>query len=767
MRIALSLLSRKGMIVYLLLLLIALTFSGCMRSPEARSARYMEAGKKLLQKNDPARAILQFRSAAQTTPRNPEAYYQLGIAFLAAGDLRNGVASLRKALDLNPKHAAAQLRLAQLMASTSDPEVLKDAQQRLQALLQDSPDNADALHALALAELKMGKPEDAMQLLERALLAAPQEVVIAVTLAQAKVQQKDNKGAEEVLKKACENSPKSADAVIILGRFYAAQNRAAEAEQQFRHALAMDPQSAAAVSNLATLQYATGRKQEAEQNFKRLSGFPGKTFKPVYAMFLFTEGRRDEAIREFEKLTKEDSEDRVARTRLVAAYREANRAADADKILEQALKKNPKDLDALLQRAEMSLAAGKYAPAEADLNQVLHLRPEAAEVHYILAKLNQARGTNLSYRQELSKALELKPDLLAVRLELAQALVAGNAAKSAIEVLDAAPTSQRVSLPVVIQRNWAFWATGELPEMRKGIDLGLSRVRSTDLLVQDGLWKLRTGNPSGARASLEEALKIDPTDLRALSGLSQSYVAQKQSPMAVQKVKEYASKQPKSAPVQEFLGLLLIANSERREARTAFTAAKAADPRYAAADLSLIQLDAAEGKLDDAQNRLQTVVAANEGNTLARLWLGNVEEMKGNHQAALDQFRKVAAADPGNAQNLNNFAYLLAEYSKQPDAALKYAEKAVELAPERPAYSDTLGWVLYGKGLYTPAIQYLERANSHSGDVVWKYHLAMAYAKAGNLTRGRATLEAALKINPNVPEAKIAQEVIAGNVKSK
>ena len=53
------------------LLLVVLASAGCMRSPEAKSARYMEVGKKLLQKNDASRAILQFRSAAQLTPRNP------------------------------------------------------------------------------------------------------------------------------------------------------------------------------------------------------------------------------------------------------------------------------------------------------------------------------------------------------------------------------------------------------------------------------------------------------------------------------------------------------------------------------------------------------------------------------------------------------------------------------------------------------------------------------------------------------------------------
>jgi Tfp pilus assembly protein PilF len=84
----------------------------------------------------------------------------------------------------------------------------------------------------------------------------------------------------------------------------------------------------------------------------------------------------------------------------------------------------------------------------------------------------------------------------------------------------------------------------------------------------------------------------------------------------------------------------------------------------------------------------------------------------------------------------------------------------VELSPQRPAYCDTLGWVLYRKGLYDSAIKYLERADTSKESIVWKYHLAMAYAKSGNATKGKATLTAALRINPNVPEAKMAQQVV-------
>jgi tetratricopeptide (TPR) repeat protein len=90
---------------------------------------------------------------------------------------------------------------------------------------------------------------------------------------------------------------------------------------------------------------------------------------------------------------------------------------------------------------------------------------------------------------------------------------------------------------------------------------------------------------------------------------------------------------------------------------------------------------------------------------------------------------------------------------------LKYAQKAKELAPDNPAVDDTLGWVYYQKGMYVLSVVRLEAATAKEGTAVRKYHLAMAYLKAGKADRGRETLDAALKMNPNLPEAQAAREV--------
>jgi tetratricopeptide (TPR) repeat protein len=292
--------------------------------------------------------------------------------------------------------------------------------------------------------------------------------------------------------------------------------------------------------------------------------------------------------------------------------------------------------------------------------------------------------------------------------------------------------------------------------MRKGIDQGLSQGRSTELVLQDGLLKLRQNNPVGARAALEEALKMNPSDIRALDGLRQTYG--KQEVEALKRVKEYAARQPGSAPVQQFLGVLHAASGDRAQARAAFTAAKQADPRMVSADLFLAQLDLLDSKVDDARQRLQPLANANVA--IARLWLAQVELMKGNRSAALDQFAKVVYADPDNAEALNNYAYLLAEHADRLDEALTHAQKAHARAPHDPEIADTLGWIYYRKGLYSSAVKHLERAAGLKGSAVPKFHLAMAYVKAGDRERGRAAFEAARKQCPDIPEAEEARKLI-------
>ena len=378
----------------------------------------------------------------------------------------------------------------------------------------------------------------------------------------------------------------------------------------------------------------------------------------------------------------------------------------------------------------------------------------------MIAKLHRAQGQELTYRQELSEALRLDPYMLSARLESAQALIAMNQAQSALALLDQSPPSQKGSIPVIVERNWVLWALNDLPAMRNGIDQGLAVARTEDLLLQDGVWKLRQKDQKGGRAALEEALKIAPEDLRALSVLRASYSDAKNNEAGLKVVQDYAARNPKSSALQEYFGFQLLMKQDFAGANAAFDAALTANPGSKSAEVPMALVDVANHKLDSAVSRLSKVLATDSGNVQVRLLLGKLQDRRGDHAAALDEFQKVVNQDSNNAEGLNNLAYLLAEQKSDTNQALKYAQRARELAPNNPEYADTLGWIFYHQGLYSSAIEQLGVAASHTGNPVWKYHLAMAYAKAGDLQRGRSVLDEALKVNPNVPEAKAATAML-------
>jgi putative PEP-CTERM system TPR-repeat lipoprotein len=744
----------------LLLSAALLLMPGCSLAPQQREARFVAQGKQLLAKKDYKRAALWFRGAIQAMPSDAEPYYQLGLTYLAAGDRPSAISALTKATELNPKHAGAELRLADLWALRGNSSLIADAHKRAQAVVSAFPGNVDALNTLALTELRLGKPEEAMMHLEQALARAPGGLASSALVMRAKLSKGDVKGAEDALLACVRQSPQSADAALVLGRFYLVVHKPSEAEQQFRRAIQIDPHDGRAWMDLGMSLFHGGHNDQAGEVFQRLASLPGKIYKPVYAIFLLETGRRDAAIQEFERLAKEDPNDRTARTRLVKMYLVAGRSREAEKLLAAAIAKNPQDADARLQRSELALEAARYQDAQNDLNQVLRYYPEAAEPHVILARLYAARGQALSQRQELNEAVRLNPDLLPVRLDLARLLVASKAAPTALEILDEAPEPQKHAVTYLVERNWGLLAAGRQDEARQGVAEGLAAVRDPDLLLQDAALKMGDKNYAAARASLEEVLRKKPAEVRALGALVRLYNLENRPAAAVRMVQDHAARHRDSAPIQDFAGEMLLADAKPAEARAAFLAAKAADPAFRPADLALARMDVSEGKAGLARQRLAALLSTHRPDPELWTYMGWLENTDKHYPQAEDYFRKVLDADPRNIVALNNLAYLLASHTGQIDEALRYAQQVKELAPDNKGVDDTIGWVYYHKGLYDSAVKYLESAATGDAEPIVRYHLAMAYLKTGD-QRGPAILQEALKKAPDLPEAQMARQLLA------
>lgn len=734
---------------------IALGAASCRREPQADHAQRLHRGQRYLEEGKFPQAAIEFRAAIQLAPRDPDAYYLLGLAYLADGNIMNAVPALVKAAEVDPKHAGSQLKLAELLSASKDPKLLEEAQQRARQVLAAEPGAPDALTVLALTEAKLGDAGSAERHLREALKGAPGDLKAAGILARLQRLQADAAGAEQTLRSLVEKAPKSPEAHLQLAEFYLTANRLAEAEKEIQVALSLDQRNARAMLALAAVYALQGRQSEMEALYQKVSRLGDPKLRHLYGAFLFSQGRREEAIREFQQAVRDNPGDRDARSRLVAAYLITNRPEDAKRVLTAALAKNPRDVDALLQHSELDLRAGDPGAARARLLDVLRYKPDSAPAHFLLAKTYALRGEKRLQRDELSQTLNLRPDLWEARLALSRSMAEDGSTQAALDILEQAPPAQKESLEYVVLRNHLLLALGRLEECAAAVAQALAKGPAPDLLVQDGELKFRAKKYAAALGSYEAALRLNPSHLGAMGGLFRAVAAQKGVPAGLEALRRYAASHPKSAPILHYAGERLLAGGQRAEARRMFEAALAVDKAYFQAELSLARLDLTESQFDRARTRLLKLRGAGVEPVTVRLLLATLETQAQNFDVAIEHYAGALDIEPGNVQALTNLAYLLAEYKNRQDEALNYAQRAREADPDNPDAAGVVGWIYYRKGVYGTALEYLRDAVTKQRNPVGaaaafrQCYLGLTYLKLGERLKASEALREALAAGPD------------------
>ena len=142
--------------------------------------------------------------------------------------------------------------------------------------------------------------------------------------------------------------------------------------------------------------------------------------------------------------------------------------------------------------------------------------------------------------------------------------------------------------------------------------------------------------------------------------------------------------------------------------------------------------------------------------------LGVLYELGGEKEKAISNYEMAIRRAPNLGEAKNNLAYLFADSGKNLDRALDLAQEAKALLPDSANAADTLGWVLYQRGVPAAAISYLKEAeagmDSESPSLgVVRYHLALAYEASGDSSRALEAVESALVAREAYLEAQRAR----------
>jgi tetratricopeptide (TPR) repeat protein len=752
----------------LLLGLIACLFSGCKHDPNARKQKFLKSGQEYFATGQYEEAAIQYGNVLQLDPRDANAHYQLAECEIKLQQWLPAFQELQHTLQLQPVNYPAHLEIANLLIASHN---FKDAQPHVDLLLQKTPD--DPLVHITAANLLAGqdKLNDALQQAQTAVSLAPSEGggYLSLGAMQQRAAQFDT--AETNFKKAIELEPQSSTAHLALGSFYQGRNRKEEAEQQFRRAIDVAPNDSASRSALVRLYVMEGKKQQAEEFLKNSKALVANdpTGYRMLGDFYFENGDFDKALAEYQSLDKSYPQDVQVKENYARLLLIKGRAPEAERLVDDVLRTSASDSDALILRGEIQIQEGKTTEAVQSLQALVRNDPENALAHFHLGRAFHAQGNGELAESEWRQAVQLQPTLLDAQVALAHSELEqgdlGSLQQTATQIINFEPKSPE---------GYLLRAQGNLKSKhfsQAGDDVDKAIAIAPDSAegyVVSGNLQLAQEKYGEAGKLFEQALARDASSASAIEGLVKAYSGEHDYKKAVAAVQAQIAKAPNSSALYDALGTAyFMGMTDLKSAENALRKAVALDDNNSDALIKLGQVQTAQGNTDGAISTYKNALRNAPSDVDFNILLGELYESKQDWSNAKSYYQKALLVQPENPLAANDMAYAIVQTDGNLDLALTLAQRARRSTPNSPNAADTLGWVLYKKGLYPMAVSSFQDAiklNMKSGrgeNPTYHYHLGLAYQKTRHAAQAKKELEKALEINPNYSDAEGVKKALA------
>ena len=678
--------------------------------------------------------IEQVETIAELAPENPKGQLLLGQTYASVDRFDEAEAALRRAIELDPKDRSFYAVLSAVYTRTGRPV---EAEVTLKEGINQSP---DILLWTLLAQLLFDEErfEEAEVALRGAIDVAAQSIEDSddpsesdyqelsnayKNLAAAYFQREDQAQAIAVLEQGIESlQGNNRELVSILARYFDEQGEAEKAEELLLQASALDasnPEPLLVVSNLRGRSGdLTGALEYAERALQADPTSPAARLRK--AELLIDLGSREED--------------------------EAQMAAGRD-IVAEVLEEDPTSPEGLFVLSKVQIADGELDSAIDSIREALAGKPNWSQGHFILGSALLLKGENNRARSELARAVELNAGLLEARRLLIGVHGRLGEHEYAVEngeiYLVARPEDSMTRILVA----QSLVRLGRVDEAIELVTVIPPDSRSLEALFALGRLQAAQGDLASARQNMLAANEMRPHEARILEVLLGFDRAEGKISHSIKRVNDAIAAKPDDGDLQRLKGVIGLMSGDRYAGETGLKRAIELNPDDLAAYQFLAQLYASTGRTAETIALYESAVENQPNNAAAHHMLGMLYEMTGKRDQALQEYEAAIENNPDAAESKNNLAYLMAETEGADlDEALKLAQESKAAMPDSPNAADTLGWVLYQRGVPSAAVGYLrEAAQLASADDPAldeiQVHLALAYEANGNVTRALETYQ--------------------------
>jgi tetratricopeptide (TPR) repeat protein len=704
-----------------------LAFSGVGCTAKMKTSYHLHRARHYYDAGQWANAEIEYKNVLRNAPQNAEAWGRLGFIYFDEGRLPEAASLLYKAEQLDGGNLAVRWKLGAVYAAAGNLQAARD---EASFVLDRNPADEQApilLASTAGTTNDIAAIRSRLQMMREKSDSAPVEVACGLLA----LRERDFKTAETSFSRARMLNPKFSETYTAWGSLYAAQKDWKRADAAFQEAAALAPPSSGNAVRYAQFKILRGEDQAGEQVLREMV-----KKSPDYLPAWLTLAE-------------------------IAASR--NDYTNSLALLDNVLSRDPQNFDGLALQGHLELLAGRTRQAITGLERMAKMFPQVPSVHYHLAQACLADNATNEANASLTQALKLNPNYTDAIQLLAEIQIRNGNAGLAVISLTRLVKQQPQLVPAWLLLAEAYGAQGALDsalQVYKQLEKAYPHSPQIHLMLGSVYWEQQKA--AAARAEFEDALQSAPDYLPALERLVDLDLADKQYSAALQRVQQWAVKNPNQAALQLLLGRTFAAAGETSEAETALSKAIALEPDSQAAYLLLAHLRILSGQNQQALADLQSALARNPNDLAALMVMGSVYDAGKDYEKSRAIYEKLLAIAPDNAMALNNLACVLTGHLDQSGQALALARRAHELVPADPSIADTLGWILYQKGDYIRATELLRESAGKSGRVAEvEFHLGMAEYMTGKESDARTALLRALELNDEFTEKDACRQHLA------
>ena len=732
--------------------------SGCNRDPNVRKQKYLESGQRYAKEGKYREASLQFFNALKADKNFGPAHYELGKAFLKMGMPTQAFPELQMAVAQSPNNLDAHITLGNLLLQARLPD---RAAEQANFVLKQQPNNVDGIALQANIDAVRGNRDEAIETINKALAISPdrsdlhaslgllqgaggknlpqarQELEKAVALDNKNVQahmllsallsaQNDLPGAEAQLKAAIAADPKQLQPRVALAAMYLRANNMGAAEQtvaQTSDDFADDPEGA---GMLERYYYRTGQANKAENAYAGLASKHPKSY-PIqiaYARVLASAGKFDKANALVAKQEENHGSDPQYVRLKAALLIHDGKGDDAFKLLGNAVRNNPDDVELKIQLGYLARDRGDLATADTNLRAALQRNPSNLSAAGGLAEVENRKGDNAGLMQVADSMIKIYPKAAAPYLWRGTANANEGHTDTAVEDLQ---TSLKLD------------------------------PKSSQALTVMAQIRLKQGKTAEGKGLLEQALAIDPNST-ALLQLVRLDLQANQPAAAIALIQQQIARNPNNSTLLVELAAAQLAAKDPHSAVDSANKAMTLNPNDLGAMRVFTEASLASNNLTAPTDLWTKYAAAHPQDPQAESYLGTLSESAGDQMKAIAHYQRSLQLLPDQPVVENNLAFLMADNGQNTDVALTLAQSAQRALPNSPDASDTLAWVYYKKGLYPSALDMLQRAAKTAPDnVSVQYHMGLVYVKMNNKPAAVSSFKRAVSLAGSSDVGKKAQ----------